>query len=119
MSILSKIDKLSHFLALHMKTFTASEAKQNFGTLTDTALTQPVSITRRGRVILEVMTPQAKEEMIQERIRELVWQQFLQDAIDADQHYQATGLHTTHAEMKAWAKKLKDDPHAEIPSCHK
>ncbi len=102
-----------------MKTFTASEAKQHFGDMTDSALTEPVAITRRGRIILEVMTPQAKEAIIQARLKELLWDQFVQDAVDADTEYQATGMHTTHKEMRAWAKRLKTNPHAPVPVCHK
>lgn len=102
-----------------MKTFTASEAKQNFGALSDTALTEPISITRHGRVILEVMTPQAKEAMIQERIKAIVWEQFVQDAVSAHQEYEATGLHTTQEDMKNWAERLKNDPLTPMPVCHK
>ena len=101
-----------------MKTFSASDAKNNFGVFTDTALTEPVSVTRRGRVILEVMTPEAREAMIQERIRSMVFEQFVEDAAEADKHYQATGLHTTLTEMKAWAKRLGANPDAPAPECH-
>lgn len=102
-----------------MLTFTATEAKQNFGRLTDTALVEPISITRQGRVILEVMTPSQKEKMIQERIRELVYGQFVQDAVQADKHYAATGLHTTHEEMKTWIQSLATNPNSKPPVCHK
>lgn len=102
-----------------MLTFTASDAKNNFGTLTDTALTQPVSITRRGRVILEMMTPQAKEALIQERIKELVFAQFIGDAIEADKEYTETGLHTNFSEMQTWANSLGTDHPLVMPTCHK
>ena len=102
-----------------MKTFTASDAKNNFGIFTDSAMIEPVGITRRGRVVLEIMTPTAREAMIQERIRSLVFGQFVQDAVEANQHYQATGLHTTQEEMRAWAKSLKTNPSAQAPICHK
>lgn len=101
-----------------MRTFTASDAKNNFGVFTDTALVEPVGITRRGRVVLEIMTPQAKEAMIQERIKELVWGQFLQDAVEADKHYQETGLHTTFDEMEAWANSLGTSNPLQKPKCH-
>lgn len=104
---------------MNMRTFTASDAKNNFGVFTDTALTEPVSITRRGRVILEIMTPEAKEAMIQERIRSIVFGQFVEDAVEADKHYQATGLHTTHEEVTAWVESLKTNPNAKAPVCHK
>jgi hypothetical protein len=104
---------------MKMRTFTASDAKNNFGIFTDTALVEPVGITRRGRVVLEIMTPTAREAMIQERIRGIVFEQFVGDAIEADKHYQATGLHTTLAEMRTWAKSLKNNPNAPAPVCHK
>lgn len=102
-----------------MRSFTASEAKNNFGALTDTALSQPVSITRHGRVILEVMTPQAKETLIEERIKELVLHQFVADAVAADKAYTETGLHTNLQEMQAWADSLDTPLPASMPTCHK
>lgn len=102
-----------------MLTFTATEAKQNFGRLTDSALMQPVSITRQGRVILEVMTPTQKEKMIQERIKEMVFGQFVEDAVQAHKHYEATGLHTTQEEMQSWIKSLSTNPNNKPPVCHK
>jgi hypothetical protein len=104
---------------MKMRTFTASDAKNNFGVFTDTALVEPVGITRRGRVVLEIMTPTAREAMIQERIKGIVFEQFVGDAVEADKHYQATGLHTTLAEMRVWAKSLKTNPNAPAPVCHK
>lgn len=102
-----------------MFTFTATEAKQNFGKLTDTALVQPVSITRQGRVILEVMTPQEKEKIIQERVKEMMFSQFVAEAVEAHEHYQTTGLHATHEEMKSWINSLSNNPNAKPPVCHK
>lgn len=102
-----------------MLTFTASDLKQKTGIVTDTALTQPVSITRRGRIVLEMMTPQAKEAMVQERIKQLVFNQFVNDAVEADKEYTETGLHTTHEEMQAWANNLKTNINAPMPVCHK
>lgn len=102
-----------------MITFTSTEAKQNFGKLTDTAMVEPVSITRQGRVILELMTPAQKEKIIQERIKELVFGQFVEDAIQAHRHYEATGLHTTQEEMQSWVQSLLENPNSKPPVCHK
>lgn len=102
-----------------MITFTSTEAKQNFGKLTDAALAEPVSITRQGRVILEVMTHQEKEKMIQERIKELFFNQFVNDAIEAHKHYEATGLHATQQEVKESVKSLVNNPNEKPPVCHK
>lgn len=102
-----------------MKTFTSTEAKQKFGELTDSALSEPVSITRRGRVILEIMTPQDKERMFQEKLEQMVWEQFVDDALESEKHYQKTGLHTTLDEMKAWANSLSTSTPKPLPQCHK
>lgn len=99
--------------------FTTTEAKQNFDRLTGIALTQPVSITQQGRVILEVMTPQEKEKMIQERVKQLMFAQFVDDAIEAHEHFQTTGLHTTHEEMRAWVNSLSAHAENRPPVCHK
>lgn len=121
LSIMYKIDKLYNLTrkGLKMLTFTATEARQNFGKLTDVAMTQPVSITRQGRVILEVMTPYEKEKMIQERVREMMFSQFVAEAVEAHEHYETTGLHTTHDEMKAWLNSLSTNPNNKPPVCHK
>ncbi|WLF83723.1 hypothetical protein [Moraxella sp. ZY210820] len=102
-----------------MLMFTTTEAKQNFDRLTGIALTQPVSITQQGRVILEVMTPQEKEKMIQERVKQIMFAQFVDDAVEAHEHYIATGLHTTHDEMKAWVNSLSTNTDHRPPVCHK
>lgn len=111
-----------------MKTFTATEATQKFSELANSALSEPVSITSDGRVILEMMTPKDKERMFQERLTEklqqIVWQDFVNEALVAEQHYQETGLHTTLDEMKAWANSLRIDSKKTektqpLPTCHK
>lgn len=102
-----------------MLTFTATEAKQNFGKMADMALVQPVQITRQGRVVLEVMTPHEKERIIQERIRQAMFAQFVNQAVEAHDHCQATGLHATHDEMKAWVNSLSTNPNSKPPICHK
>ncbi|WP_066800930.1 hypothetical protein [Moraxella oblonga] len=102
-----------------MLTFTATEAKQNFGRLTDVSMTQPVSITRQGRVILEVMTLHEKERIIEERVKELMFAQFVAKAVQANEHYQSTKLHTTHHEMRAWVEFLVANPNEKPPVCHK
>lgn len=101
-----------------MKTFTATEAQNNFGILADTALTEPVSISRRGRVILELMTPEMKEKIIQERIKELVFEQFIDDAVASNQHFIETGLHLTQDEVKNWATSLTLNSKNPLPQCH-
>jgi predicted transcriptional regulator len=43
---------------------------------------------------------------------------FRQDAINAWNEYQATGLHVTMAEADAWLAKLEAGKDAEPPECH-
>lgn len=102
-----------------MPTFSANEAKQNFSKVTAVALVQPVAITDQGRVILEVMTPSEKERIIQARIKEALFSRFIEDAVNANTHYQATGLHTTHAEMTSWLQSLAQNPNNKPPPYHK
>ncbi len=102
-----------------MLTFTATEAKQQFGTVTDKALSNPVQITRRGRVVLELMTPEDKERMFQKRLNEIAERQFLDDAIESKRHYERTGLHVTLDELREWSDSLSTPTPKEFPKCHK
>lgn len=45
-------------------------------------------------------------------------QAILQSVDDSIGHFEATGLHITHAEVKAWAKELKTNRNAKPPECH-
>jgi hypothetical protein len=33
-------------------------------------------------------------------------------------HFEATRLHITHNEVKAWAKEVKSNRNAKLPECH-
>ena len=58
-------------------------------------------------------------EAIQEYItRQEKRESFLQDARDAWQHYQDTGLHLTDDEVGDWIAKLEAGEAAELPECH-
>jgi predicted transcriptional regulator len=46
------------------------------------------------------------------------WAEFEDQAIRSYENFQATGLHTTQAEMREWAKSLKTNPNAPMPLCH-
>lgn len=98
-----------------MPTFTVVQARQNFGTFIDVAMKQPVKITRHGRVILEVMTPHEKERVIQEREKERLFSWFVVNAVEAHEHYETTGLHATHDEMRAWVNSLFANPKNKPP----
>jgi PHD/YefM family antitoxin component YafN of YafNO toxin-antitoxin module len=43
---------------------TSTKAQNNFGETIDTAIRQPVAITRRKRKVLYMFTPEALEDMI-------------------------------------------------------
>ena len=47
----------------HMKSFNAKDAKTNFGRLIDTAIREPVSITRNGRQVAVVLSVQDFERL--------------------------------------------------------
>ena len=41
-----------------------------------------------------------------------------QECIAAHEHYQQTGLHVSHAEVKEWMAGLRQGKKAEPPECH-
>lgn len=45
-------------------------------------------------------------------------QAVLQSVDDSIAHFEATGLHITHEEVQAWAKKIRAKPEAQLPECH-
>lgn len=45
-------------------------------------------------------------------------QAILQSVDDSIAHFEATGLHITHSEVKAWAQELKTNRNAKLPECH-
>ena len=40
------------------------------------------------------------------------------ECIAAHEHYQQTGLHVSHAEVKEWIAKLRQGKKVEAPECH-
>lgn len=48
----------------------------------------------------------------------VAFQHFVNDAVNAQQQFETTKLHTTHAEMKQWLTALKNDPKTKVPECH-
>src|SRR5215203_2929849 len=57
--------------AAPMKLFTARDAKTNFGQLLDTAIREPVSITRNGRQVAVVLSAQDFERL--EALQDAWW----------------------------------------------
>lgn len=45
--------------------------------------------------------------------------QFHQDALEAWDHYRATGLHLTAEEADSWLEKLQAGDRAKAPECHR
>ena len=50
-----------------MRTMTSAEAQNHFGMLLDTAQREPISITRRGRPVAYLFSPQEYEALVQGR----------------------------------------------------
>lgn len=48
-----------------MRTMTSAEAQNHFGSLLDTAQREPVTITRRGRPVAYLFSPQEYEALVQ------------------------------------------------------
>ena len=59
---------------------------------------------------------QAVSEYIENETKRLA---FYEDGRKAIEHYNETGLHTTHAEMMAWAQSLGTEHELPLPPCHK
>jgi len=59
---------------------------------------------------------QAVREFIE---REQIRLNFLEDGRKAIEHYDQTGLHATHKEMRAWADSLGSSGELTPPVCHK
>lgn len=45
-------------------------------------------------------------------------QGILQSVDDSIAHFEATGLHITLDEVRAWSKELETNPDAQLPACH-
>jgi predicted transcriptional regulator len=59
---------------------------------------------------------QAVSDYIENETKRL---EFYEDGRKALEHYKATGLHTTHEEMLAWARSLGTANELPKPKCHK
>jgi predicted transcriptional regulator len=61
-------------------------------------------------VMLEALEQYVDREEKREKLRK--------DALDAWNHFEATGLHLTGEEVDAWLAKLEAGEDAEAPECH-
>ncbi|MDP2794493.1 MAG: ribbon-helix-helix protein, CopG family [Sulfurisoma sp.] len=59
-----------------------------------------------------------REAIEQYVTREEQRESFRQEALDAWNHYQTTGLHVTDAEADAWLAELEAGNDVEPPACH-
>lgn len=59
-----------------------------------------------------------REAIEQYVTREERRESFRQEALDAWNHYQTTGLHVTHAEADNWLAELEAGNDVEPPACH-
>ena len=59
-----------------------------------------------------------REAIEQYVTREELRESFRQEALDAWNHYQTTGLHVTHAEADTWLAELEAGNDVEPPACH-
>lgn len=81
-----------------MKTLTSMEAQNRFGALLDAAQREPVTVTRRGRPVAFVVSPDDMREMLDARSRR-------SKAVDVlDKFFKQADAHLTPA-----ARKLSDD----------
>ena len=59
-----------------------------------------------------------REAIEQYVTREELRESFRQEALDAWNHYQTTGLHVSHAEADTWLAELEAGNDVEPPACH-
>ena len=59
-----------------------------------------------------------REAIEQYVAREELRESFRQEALDAWNHYQTTGLHVSHAEADTWLAELEAGNDVEPPTCH-
>lgn len=45
-------------------------------------------------------------------------QAILQSVDESIAHFEATGLHITLDEVRAWSKEVENNPNAKLPACH-
>ena len=88
--------------------FTRGKGKQRKDTLATLAQRKQRTV---HSLVIEAVDLYTKEQT--------AWAEFEDQAIRSYENFQATGLHTTQAEMREWAKSLKTNPNAPIPLCHK
>ena len=59
-----------------------------------------------------------REAIEQYVTREELRESFRQEALDAWNHFQTTGLHVSHAEADTWLAELEAGNDVEPPACH-
>ena len=69
---------------------------------------------QRRRPVHWLMREAIEQYVMREELRE----SFRQEALDAWNHYQATGLHLPHAEADAWLAELETGNDVDPPPCH-
>lgn len=88
------------------------------------SVTLKLDTSYRGRIkSLATAKKRSAHYLMKEAIKrylkvEEAQQAILQSVDDSIARFEATGLHMTHSEVKAWAKELKANPSAQLPECH-
>lgn len=106
-----------------MQTVTTGQFRQNFSEYVDIAkFKEPITITQHGKPTVMVLSYEEGMDFLEKkRIQKEMEaeREMLELATEAIKHYEETGLHTTHEEMKEWARKLANNPNEPMPKCHK
>ena len=99
------------------------EFRQKLTEYVDTAkFKEPIVITQHGKPNVILLNYEEGIEFLEKKQKEeelATERQFYEEAVQALRHYHETGLHTTHEEMKEWARKLITNPTEPMPKCHK
>ncbi len=106
-----------------MQIVTTGQFRQNFSEYVDIAkFKEPITITQYGKPTVMVLSYEDGIDFLEKKRlqKELeAEREMFELAAEAIKHYEDTGLHTTHEEMKEWVKKLATNPNEPMPKCHK
>ena len=105
-----------------MMQVSTGEFRQNLNEYVDIAqFKEPVTIMQHGKPTVMVMSYEDGLAYLSNKHEQLANEerQFYAEAAQALRDFQQTGLHTTMAEMREWANRLRNNNREPVPVCHK
>ena len=91
-----------------MRTVTSVEAQNRFGELIDNAQREPVTITRRGRAVAFVLSPEDMKDLLAIRQkRERIFSDFEAFFATADTQIKSDALNLSDADVQRMVNELR------------